>query len=86
MPIVRSGYAPRSTQASRTTRRKGGWRDIRKQRLALDRHQCQLRYDGCTRTATSVHLDPRCNGDHNLATLANTTSACTHCHSSRGGV
>jgi len=56
------------------------WQTIRKQRLLLDGHACTFRYDGCTRRATSVHLDPRCNGNHALATLDNTRSACAHCH------
>jgi 5-methylcytosine-specific restriction endonuclease McrA len=57
------------------------WLSVRKQRLALDGHLCQLRRDnGCTVRATTVHLDPRCNGNHALATLDNTVSACLHCH------
>jgi hypothetical protein len=57
------------------------WQTVRKQRLAYDGHLCQLRRDdGCTVRATTVHLDPACNGNHALATLDNTVSACLHCH------
>jgi hypothetical protein len=56
------------------------WQAVRRARLNLDGHLCQLRHDGCTVRATTVHLDPACNGNHNLATLDNTVSSCLHCH------
>ena len=57
------------------------WRQVRAARLALDNGACQLRVDhGCTRIATTVHLDPELRGNHRLATLDNTRSACRHCH------
>jgi hypothetical protein len=61
------------------------WQAVRKQRLALDRHLCRLQHDGCTVRATTVHLDPNCNGNHLLATLDNTVSACLHCHGIEDG-
>jgi hypothetical protein len=61
------------------------WQTVRKQRLALDGYLCQLRHNGCTRRATTVHLDPRCNGNHLRATLDNTVSACLHCHGREDG-
>jgi hypothetical protein len=61
------------------------WQVVRKQRLALDGHLCRLRHDGCTVRATTVHLDPNCNGNHLLATLDNTVSACLHCHGVEDG-
>ena len=51
------------------------WQQVRASRLAFDGHRCQLRHPGCTGRATSVHLDPACNGDHALASIQNTTSA-----------
>lgn len=61
------------------------WKIIRAERLALDRHICQLAHPSCTGRATTVHLDPTCNGDHTLATLDNTLSACLHCHGVEDG-
>ena len=68
------------------------WRRLRMDALNRDNHACQLRLNGCTGTATTVHIDPRLMGDHTLATLDDCTSACTHCHgvvdgarASRGG-
>lgn len=61
------------------------WRNLRIARLNLDRRICQLRHDGCTRLATTVHLDPSCGGDHSKATLENTLSACRHCHGVEDG-
>ena len=58
----------------------GHWQLVRAARLALDLNRCQLQLDGCTNTATTVHLDPDCSGNHLLATIDNTTSACLHCH------
>jgi len=56
------------------------WKATREARLSLDGHVCRLNLKGCKGLATTVHLDPACNGDHRLATLANTLSACLHCH------
>jgi hypothetical protein len=61
------------------------WQTVRKQRLASDGWLCRLRHDGCTVRATTVHLDPHCNGNHLLATLDNTVSACLHCHGVEDG-
>ncbi len=59
-----------------------GWKQLRLQRLAVDGHRCQLRRPGCTVVATTVHLDPSLRGEHRLATLENTLSACRRCHGS----
>lgn len=61
------------------------WQQIRAARLQLDGHRCTLRHHGCTELATTVHLDPSCCGDHSIATIANTTSACLHCHGVEDG-
>lgn len=53
---------------------------LRKTRLELDRHACQLRLRGCKRKATTVHLRPGLAGDHDAATIADVVSACAHCH------
>jgi hypothetical protein len=69
------GYNPRSPH----------WRAVRAQRLELDQHQCRLNHPGCTGHATSVHLDPDLAGDHSQASIANTISACAHCHGVEDG-
>lgn len=56
------------------------WRRLRIARLQMDGGRCQLKHYGCTEQATTVHLDPACKGNHALATLDNTRSACRHCH------
>lgn len=83
-PIVRSGYAERTTHRERGDHRKH-WRTIRKQRLAIDGNQCTIQLAGCTGIATTVHLDPRLNGNHDIACLDNTRSACRHCHGTVDG-
>jgi hypothetical protein len=61
------------------------WQTVRRARLDLDGHRCRLEHDGCTRRATTVHLDPHLNGNHLLATIDNTVSACLHCHGVEDG-
>lgn len=56
------------------------WKQVRRARLAFDGYRCALRRPGCTGEATSVHLDPSLRGNHALATIDNTRSACAHCH------
>jgi hypothetical protein len=56
------------------------WQQTRRARLVIDGYRCQFDYEGCTGYATTVHLDPECNGDHALATIDNTLSACSSCH------
>lgn len=58
----------------------GHWRRVRAARLRLDGHRCQLKHPNCTGKATTVHLDPSCQGNHRLATINNTRSACAQCH------
>ena len=87
MTIIRSGYAPpRGRERNRTygyDRRH--WKNIRAARLTLDGHRCQLQSPGCTGTATTVDLNHELNGNHMLATLDNTQSACRHCHGHKDG-
>ena len=56
------------------------WQRVRRQRLNLDGHRCTLNHPGCTTVATTVHLAPELNGNHLLATVDNTRSACRRCH------
>jgi hypothetical protein len=56
------------------------WHRVRRARLALANGQCELRLDGCTHRATTVHLDPRRNADHDHAHLSDCQAACAHCH------
>lgn len=46
-----------------------------------DNYRCQIVLDGCLGVATSVHLDPRLQGQHLLATEGDCVSACRFCHS-----
>lgn len=80
MPITRSGFAPATGKHRLYGTNRAHWRTIRQQRLAIDGHRCTIRLEGCTTTATTVHLDPALNGQHDLATLGNTRSACARCH------
>ena len=73
------------THARRRRYSSAHWQHVRKQRLTLDHHTCTLAYPGCTRHATTVHLDPACDGDHALATINNTRSACARCHGLEDG-
>ena len=57
------------------------WRNLRAAVLERDGHQCRLRADDrCTMIATTVHLNPSLNGDHDRATANDCLSACAHCH------
>jgi hypothetical protein len=55
------------------------WVALRRQKLAIA-PLCEFRYPGCTSRATTVHLDPRLQGDHLKARLEDCASACHHCH------
>lgn len=57
------------------------FKTLRTQRLELAHDLCELRIDAlCTITATSVHIDPALEGDHDNATLDDCRAACAHCH------
>ncbi len=56
------------------------WRRLRGLALWKAGYECQLRLPGCTVAATSVHLDPDLQGDHEKATLGSLTACCAHCH------
>src|SRR5512133_1945585 len=56
------------------------WQKVRQERLALDGGLCTFRLPRCTYYAETVHLDPELRGNHRLATLDNTRSACRRCH------
>ena len=80
-PIIRSGFAPAGSAKRRLYgRSRKHWQVIRLHRLALDGYRCQIRLDGCLMIATTVDLDPAVGGNHDLATLGNTRSACAFCH------
>jgi hypothetical protein len=61
------------------------WQKVRLQRLELDQHLCTIQLPGCERIATTVDLHPSLNGDHRLATIETTRSACRHCHGAADG-
>lgn len=56
------------------------WRRIRTGYLNSVGHLCELRFDGCTQRADTVHLNPELNGNHLAATTNDLTAACRHCH------
>lgn len=54
---------------------------LRSARLAYAGGLCELVVGrGCTRVATTVHLDPALEGAHDRATLDDVRAACRHCH------
>jgi 5-methylcytosine-specific restriction endonuclease McrA len=57
------------------------WQRLRRQVLERDGYRC-LR---CGAPATSVHLDPRLKGRHDLATADRCASLCAVCHGAVDG-
>lgn len=53
---------------------------IRRERLRRAKGVCELRLRGCKVRATTVHLDPRLAGNHDIATIDDVRAACDHCH------
>lgn len=54
---------------------------LRAQRLVRSGGFCELHVDrDCTTLATTVHLDPRLEGNHDIATIDDVKAACAHCH------
>ena len=73
--------ARRTAKSERNGQRSPHWLAVRKARLFMDAGLCQLKVDEvCTVQADTVHLDPELHGNHLLATVDNTRSACRHCH------
>jgi hypothetical protein len=57
------------------------WQKVRRDALARDGWVCRLKVDDdCTVRATTVHLDPKLKGKHQLAEVGGVVSACLHCH------
>lgn len=56
------------------------WQRLRRARLEVDGYACQIRREGCTGRATTVHLDPSLGGDHRAAMIDDCVSACHRCH------
>jgi 5-methylcytosine-specific restriction endonuclease McrA len=56
------------------------WRKLRLLALQRDGYRCTLQHHGCIRHATTVHIDPRLNGNHLAVTLNDCRSACRRCH------
>ena len=61
------------------------WQRVRVQRLALVGGYCELNLPGCTKIATSVHLDAGFDGDHDSATIDDARASCAHCHGTLDG-
>lgn len=53
---------------------------LRREVLTVSGGLCELRLNGCTKTATTVHLDPRLDGNHDVATVDDCKAACARCH------
>ena len=59
---------------------RGKWQTVRKQILARDRHECQIRLPGCTHTATTVdHITPIAWGGE-WYEPSNLRAACAPCN------
>ena len=80
MPIFRSGYATAKDKIKAYGYNTAHWKRVRQSRLMYDKWLCTIQLPGCNGWATTVDLDPALNGNHALATLDNTRSACRHCH------
>ena len=61
------------------------WKRIRRQRLELDGYRCTIRLPGCEGFANTVDLHPALNGNHRLASIDTTRSACRRCHGTTDG-
>lgn len=70
--------ARRSANNVRLGRNSAHWRRLRRARLALASHLCELGLSDCTVTATTVDLMG--GGDHSTAQLEDTRAACRSCH------
>jgi 5-methylcytosine-specific restriction enzyme A len=92
-PVCDACYQRQQRQAQPPARRPGGSRGapphIRRRVLARDSHQCQLRYAGCSGTATEVdhiknvasyRIDGRAGANHPANAMTNLVSACSYCH------
>jgi hypothetical protein len=77
---ARAENSRRAQKAKRNGLKTSHWREVRQARLQLDGGLCTLKLNGCTGYAETVHLAPELGGNHQLATLDNTRSACRHCH------
>ncbi|ASU78497.1 HNH endonuclease [Actinopolyspora erythraea] len=65
--------------SDRKTRLPPNWSTLRKRTLARDKHQCQLKYNGCLGRATEVdHITP---GDNHHP--ENLQGVCSPCHAKK---
>jgi len=55
------------------------WQQVRKQRLALAGHVCELRINCMGAPATHVHLDPAYRGQHRAARVEHCRVCCASC-------
>jgi 5-methylcytosine-specific restriction endonuclease McrA len=61
------------------------WKRVRRQHLELDGYACQIRLPLCLGIADTVDLHPALNGNHRIATVETTRSACRRCHGATDG-
>ena len=77
---AREENSRRAQKAKRNGLQTSYWREVRAARLQMDAGLCTFRLRGCSTYAETVHLAAELGGNHLLATLENTRSACRHCH------
>lgn len=76
----RQWQARKNEKGKRAGLKSTHWRQVRSARLQLDGYRCTFKLDRCTGTAEAVHLAPDLGGNHLLATIDTTRSACRVCH------
>jgi 5-methylcytosine-specific restriction endonuclease McrA len=93
MPCLDCGGLTQGSRCERCTRRRervrttasgrntNQWQRLRERRKQLDGYHCV--YCGATQDLT-VDLDPRLQGNHRTATIADCVTACRSCNSCRG--
>lgn len=73
--------ARRNAKAAAHGLHRGHWQNLRRQRLELAGGRCELALDEfCTVAATTVHLNPALEGNHDAAAIDDVRAACAHCH------
>jgi 5-methylcytosine-specific restriction endonuclease McrA len=76
----RQWIARKNEKGKRAGLKSAHWRQVRGARLQLDGYRCTFKLDRCTGAAEAVHLAPELGGNHLLADISNTRSACRVCH------
>jgi hypothetical protein len=75
----RQENARRTNKVTRYGYKSAHWQAVRKQRLELAGHVCELKLAGCTIRATHVHLPARYEGQHRAADVNDCRACCATC-------